>query len=434
MGVVDTAVVGRAGPVPLAGAGLGNAIFFTVAVLGTGLVLGLDPLMAQAVGAGDRRRARALLWQGAWLALLASAALALPLALVPAALSLPALGIEPEVAREAGRYVLWRLPGLPFMLLYMAQRACLQAEGLGRPMVWATVLANAANVPLDLWLVFGGSGLPAWAGPLRLVPPLGASGAAIATSAAMVLQAAVLGRAVRDAPGPGGPAPSRAPSARDLWLAARVGLPTGLHTAAEVGFFALSSVLAARLGAVPLAAHQAALSVATLTFTVALGVGNAGAVRVGLMVGARDRAGARRAGLTTFAAAGGWMALCGLAFLAFPGAIARLMTDDPAVVAAAEPLFRLGALFQVADGVQAAGAGVLRGAGETRFTFAANMVGYWLLGLPAVVLLVFVAGAGVAGLWWGFVVGLFSVAAALLARFLRVSARGIEPLEARGTG
>jgi MATE family multidrug resistance protein len=168
--------------------------------------------------------------------------------------------------------------------------------------------------------------------------------------------------------------------------------------------------------------------VATLSFTVAVGIGNAGSVRVGRFVGARDRRGARRAGLTAFGAAGGFMALSGLVFLAAPGAIARLLSDDPTVVAAAIPLFRVAAVFQVADGIQAAGAGVLRGAGETRFTFLANLVGHWALGLPAVLLLTFAAGLGVVGLWWGFVIGLFAVAAALLGRFLSISSREIVPL------
>ena len=107
------------------------------------------------------------------------------------------------------------------------------------------------------------------------------------------------------------------------------------------------------------------------------------------------------------------------------------MTDDPALVATAVPLLRIAALFQLSDGIQGVGAGVLRGAGETRFTFAANMVGHWALGLPATVLLGFTLGLGVTGLWWGFVLGLSAVAVSLYLRFLRVSAREIVPLSER---
>ncbi len=427
MGVVDTAVTGRAGAVPLAATGLGNALFFTVAVLGMGVMMGLDPLIAQAFGAGHRERARQLAWQGGFLAFHAAAWLAVPLAILPWLLE--PLGVEAAVAAEAGRYVLWRLPGLPFLMLYVGGRAYLQAAGLVRPMVVATAVANVANLALDVLLVFGGAGLPWWAGPLRLVPAMGASGAAIATSLCTALQALLLLAAVRAVPAAPLPPAARRQDRATLWLAARVGAPTALHIFAEVAFFALGAFLAARFGPVAMGAHQVTLSVATLSFTVAVGVGQAGSVRVGQAVGARDRLGARRAGLTAFGAAAGFMACAGLAFVAAPAWVAGLMTDDPEVIVAAVPLFRLAALFQIADGVQAAGAGVLRGAGETRFTLWANLAGHWLLGLPAMLLLAFGLSLGVTGLWGGFVVGLVAVAAALLARFLRLSSREIAPLE-----
>lgn len=426
MGVVDTAVVGRAGPLPLAATGLGNALFIAIAVFGLGVVLGLDPLVSQAVGADERGRARRLLWQGVWLSLGLSAALAVPSAFAP--LALEPLGVEPAVAREAGRYLVGRLVGLPFFLLYFAGRGYLQALGAPRPILVSTIVANVANVPLDLLLVFGGASLPVWAGPLRAIPALGAAGAAIASSLCSALQVAILARAATAMVPPGSARVSRRPDARDLRAAVRVGVPVGLHMGAEVGIFALVGLFAARLGEIPLAAHQIAIAVASLTFTVALGFGSAGSVRVGWAVGARDQEGARRAGLTAFGAGAAFMSVAALAFLSFPGAIARTMTDDPAVVAAAVPLLRVAAIFQISDGVQGVGAGVLRGVGETRFTFLANVIGHWALGFPAALLLGFTLGMGVTGLWWGFVLGLSSVAAALLARFLRIASREIVPL------
>ncbi len=210
--------------------------------------------------------------------------------------------------------------------------------------------------------------------------------------------------------------------------ALRVGLPVGLHMGAEVGIFALVGFLAGRLGTVQLAAHQVAIAVASFSFNAAVGIGNAGSVRVGWAVGARDTAAARRAGLVAIGAGAGFMALWGAAFLLFPGAFARLMSDDPSVVSAATPLFRVAGVFQVADGIQGVGAGVLRGAGDTRFTFAANMVGHWALGLPAALVLGLGLGWGITGLWWGLCAGLVAVAVALVARFRHISARELVPL------
>src|SRR5512143_1857674 len=393
MGVVDTAVCGRAGAAALAAAGLGNVLYFAVAVFGVGAVMGLDPLVSQAVGAGDARRARAWLWQGAWLSLGGGALLALPLALAP--LALEPLGIEPEVARQGGAYLLWRLPGLPALLFFTAARAYLQGVGSTRAIVTSTVIGNAVNLAGDVLLVFGGAGLPAWAGPLRSVPAMGAPGAALASTLVIAVQAGALALAAGRVEVPGGDRRQRRPSARDLGRALGVGLPVGLHMGAEVGVFSLAGFLAGRLGAASLAAHQLAIAYASLTFTVAVGVCAAGSVRVGWAVGAGDAAAARRAGLTAFGAGAGVMSLAALAFLLFPRPLARAMTDDPAVLAAGAPLLLVAAAFQVCDGIQGVGAGVLRGAGDTRFTFAANMVGHWLVGLPVAIGLGLLLGQGV---------------------------------------
>ena len=432
MGAVDVAVLGRAGAVPLAAAGLASALFFGISVFGMGVMHGLDPLVSQAVGAGDRITARRLVWQGAWLSAALSALLALPIMAAPALLR--PLGISPEVAREAERYLAWRLPTLPFFFVYFAGRSYLQALGSLRPLVIAVAVANVANLAGDVLLVFGGAGLPAWTGPLRAVPAMGVAGAALASTACSALQAGMVGLAVRTVDCP---APWRAlarPVRAELALAARVGIPAGLHMAAEAAFFSLASLLAGRLGTIPLAAHQIALQIASLSFTAVVGLGNAGSVRVGLAVGAGDRRAARRSVVAALAGGAAFMSCSAAFLLLFPDLVARAMTDDPVVISAAIPLLRVAAVFQLSDGLQGVGAGVLRGAGQTRFTFAANMVAYWVVGLPTSLALAFWLGLGVLGLWLGFVVSLPLVAASLVWRILHVSGRDIAPLAAHASG
>jgi MATE family multidrug resistance protein len=154
-------------------------------------------------------------------------------------------------------------------------------------------------------------------------------------------------------------------------------------------------------------------------------------VRVGWAVGARNREQARLAGFAAFASGTLFMAGAALLFLLFPGAIARAMTADPAVVDLASRLLLVAAVFQLFDGLQGVGAGVLRGAGETRFTLGANLVGHWLLGFPATLFLGYGLGLGITGLWWGFVLGLGTVGVLLVGRFAAVSSREIVPLSAR---
>ncbi|MBI4703554.1 MAG: MATE family efflux transporter [Deltaproteobacteria bacterium] len=430
MRLVDTAVVGRIGAVPLGALGLGNALFFSVTVLAMGIMLGFDPLIAQALGAAGSARARRLWWQAVWAALLLGAAASvLVAAIIPA---IEPLGLDPELAAATRPVLAVRIAGIVPFLLFVATRSYLQAVGRTAPLVTAMVVGNLVNLAAVFPLVFGGSVLPAWAGALRGLPALGAAGAAAATSIAFVAQLAVVLLALRAVPCPELARGSRRPARRELGQAWRVGLPVGLQIGAEVGIFALVAFLAGRLGPLPLAAHQVALTLASFTFMVVLGVSSAGSVRVGRAIGAADPAGTRRAGLVAMGSGAAFMALSATALLLFPRDLARLLTDQPAVVAAAVPLVAVAAVFQLSDGLQAVASGALRGAGDTRFALVANLAGHYAVGLPLAVGLSFGLGLGVVGLWWGLWAGLTTVAALLLVRFVRLSSRPIAPIEAPG--
>jgi MATE family multidrug resistance protein len=208
----------------------------------------------------------------------------------------------------------------------------------------------------------------------------------------------------------------------------RIGLPIGTQMAAEIGVFVFVGLLAGHLGEIDLAAHQLVLGLASLTFTIALGVASAGAVRVGLAVGARDRARTRTAGFAAIAGGIGIMLVGAATFAIFPRAVARLVTDQNAVIAAAVPVLLIAAVFQLSDGLQAIGAGILRGAGDTTFPLVSNLVGHWLVGLPIALYLGFHRDMGIVGLWWGLCAGLTAVAILLLFRFNRLSKTEIVPI------
>jgi MATE family multidrug resistance protein len=423
MSVVDMAVIGRLGGLELAAAGLGNAVFFGVSVFGLGLMLGVDPLISQAVGAGDHAAARRFMWQGLWLALITAAALTTLLLCGP--LLLRAIGVKPEIIGPATTFLLIRTIGLAPWLVFFVIRAYLQAHHVTRPMVVAMVLANIVNLVVDIVLVFGGHVLPPWLGPLRAIPSLGVAGAAISTASCQFLQLAIVAAAVIGVPAGG--AISRRWNSADIRRALRVGLPTALQVTAEVGIFALVALLAGRLGTVDLAAHQLVITLASFTFTVALGVATAGSVRVGLAVGARDQHATRLAGHAAFVGAALVMAIGALVFISVPSLLARMLTNQANVITASLPLFFVAALFQLSDGLQAAGIGALRGAADTKFAFFSNVVGYWVVGLPVALLLGFKMKMGVVGLWWGFVAGLTVVAILVFVRFQDLSAKEITP-------
>lgn len=431
MGLVDVAVLGRLGATELGASGLGNSLFFMLAIIGMGIVMGIDPLVSQSLGGGDERQARRSLWQGIWLAGIVGLLLMVPMGISP--MVLPWMGIERELVLPAAVYLRVRMLSLVPFLMFIALRAYLQAHGITRPMIVAMVVGNVFNLAADIVLVFGGTVLPSWTGPLRHIPAYGVAGAAIATVFGTILQLGILAAAVRAIPMPEGPRRVRAFEPSLFRTAFRVGLPVGLQFGAEVGVFGLAGLLAGKFGEVQLSAHQIAITLASFTFTFAVGIGAAGSVRVGRAIGGLDAAGTRMAGMVAFVGGGGFMALSAILFWLFPRQLASLLTNQPGILLAAVPLLAVAAVFQISDGIQAVGAGVLRGAGDTRYAFFANLVGHWLIGFPIALYLGFPAGFGVVGMWWGLCAGLTAVAAMLLARFLRLSSREIRPIASAST-
>ncbi|MCS6798839.1 MAG: MATE family efflux transporter [Myxococcota bacterium] len=420
-------VAGRLDAVTVGAVGLGGGIYFGLTSFALGVTLGLDPLVAQAVGAGEHDRARTLLWQGAWLAVLASFPVVLLLVVTGYGV-LPFVGLDADVARETGRYLLGRIPGLPAFLLTIVGRRHLAAYGIGRPMIVSVLVANAVNVPASLLLVLGDAGLVAMGLPPAGLPALGALGAALAPSLATVAQAGVVLCATRTVRAGCPVAVRRRPDLLRLVRMARLGLPVSGTLAAEVGAFVLANVLAGLLGPLPLAAHGVAVTLAALTFQVPLALGAAAATRVGHAVGRGDPRAARLAGIVAMLVGGGFMGACGLLLALAPEWLASRIVTSPDLVRAAAPLLLVAAAFQVFDGVQVIAAGALRGAGDLRAPLVANALGYYALGLPLGTGLAFPAGLGVLGVWWGLTTGLGFVAVVLAMRFHLVTRRPLTRL------
>ncbi len=424
-GVVDLMMVGHLGEAAIAATSLGNTWTTGTLLVGIGIVYGMDPIITRAHGAGDGARAGLALQRGVILALLVSVPVSLSWSATEGALIL--LGQDPELAALAQRYVSVQIPSAPCFLVFTALRQYLQGRAITLPALVVVSAANGINAFANWVIVYGNLGAPA----------LGVVGSGIATSitrGSMLFALAAwiaFGRLSAGAWVPW----SRASFARaGLLECLGHGLPVALMMGLEVWAFQIATIMSGWLGATELAAHGVALNLASLAFMVPLGISFGATTRVGNLLGAGDPGGAQRAAWAAFALGAGAMALFALAFVALRDVLPTCYTSEPGVLAAAAAILPIAGAFQVFDGVQVVGCGILRGMGRTRPVALFNLIGYYALALPMGWWLAFRTDAGLAGIWWGLALGLAFVALVLVA-WIRVRGPASEtPLDATRFG
>lgn len=418
MGVVDTLMVGHVSATALASVALGVLYVYNVIIIAIGALMSLDPLVAQAVGARDDAAVTRSIQRG--LVLAVALGVITMAGTIPAGALLRAFRQPAAVIPDAASYIHISAIGLIPFLGFVVLRQSLQAVGRLAPIVVTIIVANGLNAALNWVFIYGHLGAPA----------LGVNGSAVATAVSRWAMALMLLRLAWPELRPHLHAMDRSVFAwRPLRRMLALGLPIGLQQFLEISAFNAVGLLMGIFGAVQVAAHQIAINLAALTFMVPLGVASAAAVRVGHAIGAADGPRARRAAVIAYLVGTGFMTTTAALFLLAPRALAALFTTDAPLVALAASLIPIAGVFQIFDGLQAVGAGVLRGLGDTRVPLMAMLSGYWLIGVPVSVVLAWRTGLGPQGLWWGFVAGLASVAAFLLWRVTVMYRRGVSRLE-----
>ena len=411
MSIVDTIMVGRLSPAAIGAVGISSAIFYTPAIFGIGMLLGLDTLVAQAYGRKDYDDCHRALAQGVYLAIAYAPIAMLMVGVAPH--FFPLLGITDAVRGPAREYLqLLNFSALP-LLIYVAFRRYLQGVGKVRPVTFALISANLVNWFGNWVLIYGKLGMPA----------MGVRGSALSTCVARLYMAAVLvwwaWKHERDR---GHPLFAHWPGLRSaLFLRLlQLGWPAASQMLFEVGAFSLATLFAGRLAPEVLAAHQIVLNTASLTYMVPLGISAAAAISVGHAVGAGDRALARRNGTMAIALGGVTMGMAALALVTIPRLLVHVYTHDVATVAVAVNLLALAAVFQIFDGIQGVGAGAMRGLGRTRGPMVINFTVY-SIGLPVGYFLCFKTHLGVYGLWCGLTGALIVAAGWMLLLWFKES-------------
>jgi len=408
MGVVDSLMVGKLGAAPLAAAALGNSLAFIILIIGIGVSLAVTPLVAIAVGANKFSDCGLYFRQS----LLVNSILSILIALVIyfTADLIQYFDQPMEVQLQAKSYMkIIGLSSVPLML-FQSYKQFIEGLSVMRPAMIISVLANIINAFANWVLIFGNLGFPA----------LELNGAGWATFASRAFMAVALMGFVMS---------NKFFNQYDVSFHYRsinwpiikkilsLGLPSGMQYFFEVGAFSFAVIMVGWLGTQQLAAHQIAINLASISFMAVLGISVAGSIRVGNAVGMKDIAETRRAGFTASLLGASVMLISGIIFILFRNFLPTLYVNDQEVISYASSLLIIAALFQISDGTQAVGIGILRGLTDVKIPTAITFVAYWIVGLPVGYLLAFTYKMGVQGVWYGLLIGLTTSAILLTLRF-----------------
>jgi MATE family multidrug resistance protein len=412
MGITDSLMIGRVGAVPLAASSFGGSVFNLFFIVGVGLLTPVAVFASRSRGAERHDEAGEYLRHGLAVALAFGILEVGVLLLISRHLGL--FRQPPEVVAAVNPFL--TLIGLSIVpvLAYLALRQF--AESMGRPWVPMVVILSqvALNAFLNWVFIYGHLGSPA----------LGLTGSGMATLTARLLGTIAIFVWLRFEPSMRGAWPRRwfAPlSGRRLVQMLGVGLPVAGSLLFESGAFGAATVMMGWLGAVPLAAHQVALSCAAFTFMFSLGISMAVGVRLNTAVGKGEHRKLRAIWLGGLGM-GSALALANAALFFFFGhAIARAFIADPTVVSTAALLLAVAALFQVFDGGQVINSAALRGLTDVKVPAAITFVAYWVISLPLGYLLGVRGSFGPAGIWSGLAAGLAFAAIFLGLRFFRLT-------------
>lgn len=410
----DVLLMGRLGATQLAAATLALNLTFTFNIFLLGLVTASSPMMASALGQrfNNVRDVRRTFRAGLWLLIFS-----LPpywLLLWNVGDLMRALGQSEELASQGQTFLrayMWcTAPWLLFQLL----RNFVAALERPRVVLWLSLVGIALNAVFSWSLIFGHFGMP----------ELGLVGGGVGSTITWTLLClALVAIALIDGQF------RRFRLFGNWWrfdgqrtsAMVKLGFPIGITMALEMGVFALAAFFMGWIGAPAVAAHAVALQIAALTFMVPLGLGQAATVRVGLAFGRRDQDGITRAGWTAWMAGVAFMAAMAIPMWAVPHRLVTLFLEDTAenavVIALAVGFLKVAAAFQLFDGAQVIGAGMLRGLHDTRWPLVFAAVGYWGVGLGIGSWLAFGADWKGIGIWIGLASGLAAVAVLMLARW-----------------
>ncbi|MBU1100175.1 MAG: MATE family efflux transporter [Bacteroidetes bacterium] len=414
MGVVDSVMVGHVGAAQLAASSLVNGFYFLIVVLGIGMTSAITPLVSIALGAGKKSECGVILNQGFIVNFIFSVIILTVLYFASGLIEY--LNQPEEVTVLSISYLrILAFSSIPFLVFQVYRQFCEGVSVVIPPMIIA-LMANLANVFFNWVWIYGKLGFE----------PMGLDGAGYSTLFTRSLMALAMVVFVFK---------TKKFSEYHIHFRMKevtpiiikkliaIGIPSGFQYFLEVGSFAFAAVMIGWIGSVPLAAHQIALNLASVTYMVVLGITSAGTIRVSNAFGNKNIQRVKEAGFTTLLLAGTLMGTSGLFFIITRNFLPTLYIDNEIVIGIASNLIIIAALFQIFDGLQAAGIAVLRGLTDVKIPMFISLFSYWGISIPVAALLGFAFDLGAIGIWIGLSVGLALVAFITIYRFTKISHR-----------
>ncbi|MFD1769127.1 MATE family efflux transporter [Sphingobacterium suaedae] len=409
----DTIVVGKfAGTIPLAAVSLVHSVFIVVMVIGLGVSYGLTPLIAQENGKGNKETCSRLLSNSLWLNVITAIVL-FAVVNFGSMYAIQHMDQDPRVVEAAEPYLLiLMLSIIPLMVFNTFKQF---AEGLGftKQAMNITIWGNVLNIILAIVFVKGLFG----------IKPMGIAGVGYATLIDRILMMLAMSIYVLR---------SKTFKAYTKkfrfvhfeWAQTKaifkIGAPVALQYVFEVGAFAAASVIAGKIGAVQQASHQVAITLAAMTYMMASGIASAATIKTGHSYGKANMVHVQKFATVSYHLVLLFMIVCALIFAVFNQYLPLLISDDQAVITISAQLLIIAGLFQLFDGTQVVGLGVLRGMGDVNIPTLITFIAYWVIGIPTAYLFGIHFQIGIQGVWYGLTLGLLTSSLLLFLRYRHI--------------
>jgi MATE family multidrug resistance protein len=397
LGFIDTVMAGNLSAKDLGAVAIGRSLYMPLLVFVLGVLLAINPIVAQFRGAMELDKIGKTVRQGLWL----SQMIAIPSFFLVRNIHvvMDFMNVAPEVIPITRGYleaVSWSLPAA---FAYLVLRFFNEGISLAKPNMYFTTLAIPINIVGNYAFMYGNWGFPR----------MGAVGTGWATTTVwwMMLGGMLFMTLTAKTYKPYSIFNNlRLPQWEYFKEVLRIGIPNGISIGLEISMFAITALIVGTLGVISIAAHQIAINFASITFMIPLGLSIATTSRVGYAIGKKDAGEAKLAGQAGMVISAFVMLLTAVTMLVIPEWISRIYTDDTTVIELAVQLLILAAVFQISDGLQVSGAGALRGLKDTKIPMFVNLIAYWMVGLPFGYYLGIIQGMGARGLWTGWIAGL----------------------------